>query len=204
MVEMPPLRLVLTMDGARLVDFFPLLRQGFSIEARAGCSLEDLLCRQWGISPDYVRSRITTIFLNSRAIDDVKTALVRNGSTIALSGAMPGLVGATMRRGGHYAAMRGAMTHQESGLAERDDSGWVRVKLFNLLMAELGPGFLQQGILLTSRDLIEFLAAQQKEFHEGCRQARLDGEPVDPHLLTEGGLLPPVGRLVELSVIFKE
>jgi len=204
MAETHPPRLVLTMDSARLGAFFPLLRQGFSVEARVGCPLEDILCRQWGIDPDYVAQRITTIFLNSRAIDDVKSALVRGGAAIALSGAMPGLVGATMRRGGYYAAMRGAMTHQESMQWEGEDFGRIRVKLFNLVVAELGPGFLRRGILLPSNELGEFLAGQPPQFWAGCRQARLDGEPVEPETLAVGKRLPSAPRFVELSVIFKE
>jgi len=204
MAEISEPRLLLNMDGARLGDFFPLLRQGFAVQARVGCSLEDLLCRQWGIAPDYVENRITTIFLNYRAIDDVKTALVREGAAIALSGAMPGLVGATMRRGGYYAAMRGAMTHQEAAQGEGEGGGRVGLKLFNLLMAELGPAFLRRGILLPSNALGDFLAGQPPEFWAGCRQARLDGEPVDPGPLAVGERLPAGTRLVELSVTFKE
>jgi len=204
MAEMPEPRLVLTMDGARLEDFFQLLRQGFSVKAQVGCSLEELLCRQWGIAPDYVANRITTIFLNYRAIDDVKSALVRAGAAIALSGAMPGLVGATMRRGGYYAAMRGAMTHQESAPGEGEETGSVGLKLFNLLVAELGPGFLRRGILLPFKELSDFLAGQPPEFWAGCRQARLDGESVNLRHLAEGEWLPPGTRRVELSVIFQE
>jgi len=204
MAEISEPRLLLSMDGARLEDFFPLLRQGFAVQARVGCSLEDLLCRQWGIAPDYVAQRITTIFLNCRAIDDVKTALVREGAAIALSGAMPGLVGATMRRGGYYAAMRGAMTHQEAAQGEGEGCGRVGLKLFNLLMAELGPAFLLRGILLPSNVLGDFLAGQSPEFWAGCRHVRLDGEPVDPGPMPVGERLPTGTRLVELSVTFKE
>jgi len=204
MAETHPPRLVLTMDSARLVDFFPLLRHGFSVEAGVGCTLEDILCRQWGIDPDYVVQRITTIFLNYRAVDDVKTALVRGGSVIALSGAMPGLVGATMRRGGYYAAMRGAMTHQDSAQGECGEDGRVVVKLFNLVTAELGPGFLRRGILLPSNELEEFLAGQPLQFWAGLRQARLDDAPVELGTPAVGGLLPADARLVELSVTFKE
>ena len=90
------------MDNGRIVEFTALLQQGFGVLARLGCSLEELLCNQWGIDRDYVTSRITTIFMNNRAIDDIATSIVRAGAVIALSGAMPGLVGATMRRGGFY------------------------------------------------------------------------------------------------------
>src|SRR5512145_850368 len=133
-------------DPDRLAAFHPLLQSGVVVRCRVGCTLGDLLDRQWGISPEYVAQRVTTVFLNSRAIDNVTTAMVTAGATIALSGAMPGLVGATMRRGGYYAAMRGAMTHQEPAGEIVPELATVRVKLFNLLLGELGPGFLQRGI----------------------------------------------------------
>src|SRR5512141_169430 len=88
-------------DPDRLAAFYPLLQSGVVVRCRVGCTLGDLLSLQWGIAPEYVARRVTTVFLNSRAIDDVSTALVTAGATIALSGAMPGLVGATMRRGGY-------------------------------------------------------------------------------------------------------
>ena len=59
---------------------------------------------------------------------------------LALSAAMPGLVGATLRRGGTYAAMRAAITRAaERGAAAAREEPLVRVKLFNLLIDELGP-----------------------------------------------------------------
>ncbi len=103
--------------------FFPLLQQGVEVEVETGCSLKQLLIEQFGISADYIASRITTLFLNSRAVDDAATALVHDGAVLALSGAMPGLVGATMRSGGFYAAMRGAMTYQNEAEAARPPAG---------------------------------------------------------------------------------
>ena len=57
---------------------------------------------------------------------------------LALSGAMPGLVGATMRRGGYYARMREGITHEETGKADGGgEQGFVVVKLFNRPLADL-------------------------------------------------------------------
>src|SRR5690349_16233437 len=99
-------------------EFFPLLQQGVRVTARTGCTLAMLLGEEFGLDEAYVARRITTIFLDNSPIDDVHRAIVKDGSTIALSGAMPGLVGATMRCGGYYAAMRGAITRLDGGEAE--------------------------------------------------------------------------------------
>jgi hypothetical protein len=184
--------------------FFPLLQQGFTIRARVGFSIRELLCDQFGIRPDYLSGRITTIFLNSRAIDDPASSRVAAGATLALSAAMPGLVGATMRCGGYYSAMRSDITHHDFAGDGAQGNGEIRVKLFNLLMAELGPGFLARGIRLPALDLAEFLAAQTQGFWEGCRSILLEGRTADPGLLKDSLRNVPADEPVALRVLFEE
>jgi hypothetical protein len=139
--------------------FYPLLQVGVKVEVEVGCSVRKLLMEQFGIAADFITKRITTLFLNSKAIDDSSTALVNDGAVLALSGAMPGLVGATMRSGGYYAAMRSSISFQSEGVpaAKR---GTIKVKLFNLLLDELGPRILMRGIKLSGAQLKEFLNTQ--------------------------------------------
>jgi hypothetical protein len=91
---------------------------------------------------------------------------------------MPGLVGATLRRGGAYSSFRSAITYHETVMACAPGEGWVNVKIFNLLMAELGPDLLRTGVLLRSSDLLGFLMERAEEFQQGC-SATLDGKPID-------------------------
>jgi len=70
------------------------------ISATVGCSIKNLLCNQFDITPEYLSDRISTIFLNGKPVDDVESAIIKDNSILALSGAMPGLVGATFRKGG--------------------------------------------------------------------------------------------------------
>jgi hypothetical protein len=184
--------------------FFPLLQQGFSVRVQVGCGIQELLCNQFGIDPDYLKQRITTIFLNSKPVDDPETSRVADGATLALSAAMPGLVGATMRRGGYYAAMRGGITHRESPADAEEKYGEIRIKLFNLLMAELGPGFLQQGIIVSPAALANFLAAQAPDFWEGWSEILLNGKPVAPGFLKGGAWIAQGEGSVELFVFFEE
>ncbi|HEY6838322.1 MAG TPA: hypothetical protein VI389_06245 [Geobacteraceae bacterium] len=202
MDELPHTSLVLTMKADRLGEFFLLLQQGVTLTAYVGCSLEKLLVEQWSLPRDYVATRITTIFLNGRAIDDVATAVVRDGAAVALSGAMPGLVGATMRRGGFYAAMRGAMTHHETEEGGSDRRGSVRLKLFNLLLPELGPGFLERGVTLGAPQAAAFLRERDESFWAGCEAVILDAAPLSPERLREGDAFPPEGT-VRLAVIVR-
>jgi hypothetical protein len=190
------------MASGQLGEFFPLLQQGFAVTAHVGCTLDKLLGRQWNLTDDYVARRVTTIFLDGRAIDDVNTAVIREGSVIALSGAMPGLVGATMRRGGYYAAMRDTITYRETAVtAVPARIATVRVKLFNLLLPELGPNFLRRGIIVNSSELTDFLGSKDGSFWQGCSSALLNGSPARPALLQSGEPFSP-GEAVRLTINF--
>lgn len=193
--------LILTMKPDRLGEFFLLLQQGVAVETHVGCTLDRLLSQQWVIPPEYAAQRITTIFLNGRPIDNLATVLIREDAVIALSGAMPGLVGATMRRGGFYAAMREGITHRDTAIDVIDRVATVRVKLFNLLLPELGPGFLQRGVIISATELSGFMKCRTDSFWQGCCSALLDNHPVSPLTLQREDLFP-AGSTVRLSVNF--
>lgn len=162
--------------------FYPLLQTGVEVEVRVGCTIKQLLTEQFGIAADYLANRITTVFLNHKAVDNVETAVVRDKAVLALSGAMPGLVGATMRTGGYYAAMRGAMTYEDEDQGSKSENGRIRLKLFNLLLEELGPRVLLRGIQLSGPCLKEFLGNQPGLRLRDCR---LDGRSITADALQE-------------------
>jgi hypothetical protein len=197
-----PLHLSLTLEPEWIGEFHPFLQQGFQVAVRVGCSVRELLCDQLGIDREYVFGRITTVFQDNKAIDDLDAAIVRDGSHITLSATLPGLVGATMRRGGFYAAMRDTITHRETGEKALRGGGVIRMKLFNLLLAELGPAFLKRGIGLTAAELADFLAQRPATFWQGCREILLNGVPLEPERLKDEEALPG-GGTVWLSVIFE-
>lgn len=140
---------LLELPRAQLHRFSSLLQRGVRVRATAGRSVAAFLTDDLGLAADYVGTRIATVFLNDQVVDDIEEARLRDGSRLALSAAMPGLVGATLRRGGHYAAMRAAITRVAGAapaLAEQPVT--IQVALFNLLLAEIGPALLARGVLL--------------------------------------------------------
>ena len=165
--------------------FFNLLQQGFMVEAQSGCNVKTLLCEQFGISPEYLDKRIQTIFLDGRSVDNVNSTIIRNGSTLTLSAAMPGVVGAVLRKGGYYASMRRQISHIEKTRPQDLKGGMIVLKLFNLLLKELGPTFLNRGIWLEGNILEDFFRRQPNDFWAGCKAATWDGKNIDPNLLTE-------------------
>ena len=141
----------------QLAAFFPILQKGVTVPASVGCTLRSLLCDQFAIPAGYVTDRITTIFLDNHPVDDLDRTVVHDGSRVPLSAAMPGLVGATMRRGGFYAALRQGISHVADSAVSADENGTVRVKLFNLLLAEVGPLVLARGVILEQGELAALL-----------------------------------------------
>ncbi len=156
--------------------FFQILQKGFVIKAQVGCNVMDLFCEQFGLRPEYFEERVQTIFLDGNPVDDVHSAIVKAGSHIALSGAMPGLVGAVLRKGGFYASMRREISHREKGKPESRRDGMVFVKIFNILLKELGPAFLGKGIWVKGNEMEAFFEKQLEDFWTGFCLARIDGK----------------------------
>lgn len=165
----------ITVEEDRVSAFFPLLALGFTVKTKVGVSVQELLCRQLGLSTDYLDNRLQTIFLDGKAVDNVRTAVVRQGSTLALSAAMPGLAGATLRRGGAYASMRHKITHKKNAENEIVKDGSIVLKLFNLVARDIGPMFLIQGIWVSGKNLQGFFRKAPGHFWAGCRAAEIDG-----------------------------
>ena len=175
------LTFVLEEDGISF--FFPLMQQGFMVKTRVGCSIRQMLCEAFHVTPEYVSGRIKTLFLNGKPVDDVDTAMIRDGSTLALSAAMPGLVGATFRCGGPLIAFRSGITHREEGTLSSSEEGLVCLKLFNLLVAEMGPAFLKHGIWFSGRDFEAFLNGLPGDFWSALVSVRKNGESIAPDSL---------------------
>lgn len=181
-------RLVFVLDKPLVSDFFLLLQQGVVIRCSIGCNVATFLREVLKAGEETIK-QIQSIILDGKPVDDLDSALIKDGSIIALSAAMPGLVGATLRRGGGYSSFRSAITYHETGKTCGRADGCVRIKLFNLLMAELGPGLLQRGVFLRSADFLDFTAGLSQDFWQGCRRTTLDNKPVDVRELRDGAWL---------------
>ncbi|MFO7812136.1 MAG: hypothetical protein R6V21_04135 [Pelovirga sp.] len=168
------LQLQLNLDSELISAFYPLLQKGVRLPVATGCSIIKLLNDQLGIAEAYVLDRITTLFLDGKPVDDLTSSVVDNGSVLALSAALPGLVGSTMRRGGHLAAMREAISYHPPQ-AVTTGSGTVIIKLFNIPMKEIGPLLLEQGVVLTGSELMTLLADGGAMFQKGCDFVTLNG-----------------------------
>ncbi len=95
-----PHRLTLTIAAGSLSRFLPLLGQGIRVTGDRGGSVEQFIRRECGISADYLNERIQTVFLNGKAIDDLHSAEVADGATLALSAATGSSSSTWWRRNG--------------------------------------------------------------------------------------------------------
>ncbi|MGE0083208.1 MAG: hypothetical protein AB7S75_02175 [Desulfococcaceae bacterium] len=160
--------------------FFPLFQQGVMLKIRTGCCIRSLLCGQLGMNPEYVTGRIQTVFLNGKPVDDPDQAMIGNGDTLALSAAMPGLVGATFRTRGKLAVFRSSITHQIHEKEMPDKEGMITVKFFNLLVREMGPEFLEKGIWLRREAAEDFFRENAQKFGHCLTNIRKNGKETGP------------------------
>jgi len=157
-----PLHGTIASETARWDDFSTLLQRGVFCSLVARCSVQDFLTGQLGINPAYVRDRIATVFLDGSVVDDLATATLQPGSTLTLSAAMPGLVGATLRKGGFYSAMRSEISWKADDTVRQRLDGppdTIRLKLFNTVLREIGPTLLVRGVLVDRREAIGAVGA---------------------------------------------
>jgi hypothetical protein len=159
-------RLRITVPADRLACFFPLLQKGFALGVLAGCPIRAFLRNGLNLTEEYIEARIQTVFLDGKPVDDIDGALIRDGSTLALAPAMPGLMGAMLRRGGYYAPMRSGITHHSDAAPQGIGQGRIVMKLFGMALRELGPKLLERGIEVDAGDLAQII----RELPGGCRE----------------------------------
>jgi len=176
--------IVIESDGDLISFFLPMLNKGFDVCITVGVGIKDFLCNQIGLTPDYLENRIQTLFVDGKAVDDFDDTRIRSGSVLALSGAMPGLAGATLRRGGFYGRMRGEISHSGNAAVEACNDGQVTVKLFNLILKEAGPLFLRYGIMIQGEDFYQRLCSAPDRLKTGCGSVEVDGKSIEPAMLS--------------------
>jgi hypothetical protein len=196
-VQPPAMQLSIVVRDDQVALFFKLLSQGMAVPVQTGSNIRELLCGQLGIREDYLDERIQTIFLNSKAVDDIDATIVEDGSTLALSGPMPGLAGATFRRGGFFSGMRSNISYDKSVSNVQKSSGKIYLKLFNVVVKELGPSFLQRGVWLKGKQLQDFISENSDQLTNGCISAKLDEQDVE---LTELSQANFTSMMVQLQV----
>jgi len=161
--------------AGRLLYFFI---EGVYLPVNTGGTLKEMICDQLGVAEEYFEERVQTIFLNFKAVDKPEKALVKDGAVIALSAAMPGLVGATMRKGGTYAALRSSISFSETDDDIEKHRGWITLKLLNMVARELGPLFFAKGVYVMDEKVVSLFKSRVAEFKNELWEVILNGKAV--------------------------
>ncbi len=170
-----PSQVIVTVSQPVAAHFASLFGKGVDVDIPPGCSIREALCEHIGVKNDYLDNRIQTLFLNGKAVDDVDTAMIGSGASLALSAAMPGLLGATMRKGGRYAAMRKEISYDAACVETTQRGGTFTLKLFNMVLKELGALFLAHGIRISGSDFFKLFSTAPKDFWDKCLSITLNG-----------------------------
>ncbi|NMC74640.1 MAG: hypothetical protein GYA56_09845 [Geobacteraceae bacterium] len=176
--------IVMETSAGQVPRLCTLIQKDCFVRIEAGCTMRNVLCEQFGISPDYVKGEIKVFFLDNSPVDDLDEAIVKDGATMALSAAMPGLVGASMRQGG-LSWMRAGITYHEEGQGAGKTPGVIQVKLFNKVMADLGESFLRRGVYVKTGVLASFFDRFADDFWQGFGKITKNGDSVTDSSLSD-------------------
>ncbi len=149
----------LEFEGGDVVGvLFPWFQSGVWLLLPAETTVGRLLTQEWGLDRENLDEKLGTLFVNGIPLDDMESASLCDGDVLALSGPMPGLAGAILRRNSPLAVLRHGCQTATFGASQKVSGPiLVRVKLFNRLIEDLGPILLRKGILLEKEDALQCL-----------------------------------------------
>ena len=151
-----------------------LLQREILIPCPGTVQLESLLLNLPGCDRDYISTRVETIFVNGNAVDSLAEPLAP-GMTVALSAAMPGLAGAIFRKGGLHKSLR---SRPSSTRTVNPDEGYVSIRLFNQVAADLAEPLLTRGVLMRGPALARFVRNRAGQLLKDGGAITLDSQPV--------------------------
>lgn len=169
---------ILKCPDSAAVYFMPELQNGFSLVSAEGVSVISFLTDYCGISGEYISEKIKTIIIDGGPVDDIFNTKIHHGGVCALSGAMPGILGAMMRMGSPYALMRESITVKPDGGESSGGEILVVLKLFNVILADLGSYFLQKGILLRKERAVSLFEKHGDDIFSSCTEVLFNGNSV--------------------------
>ncbi len=182
--DIPAINLSMVVNDKMVPIFFQLLGHGFSMNVQTGCSVKELLCQQFRIPEDYLDERIKTIFLDAKVVDDASSAIVNDGSTFlfqvpcrASSELFCEVEAFMLPCAARFPMIKTKPLHERAGK--------ITLKLLNLVVKELGPAFLEQGIWFNGEKLQEFIKYHLGELKSGGAASELNGELIDINNLLE-------------------
>ncbi len=159
--------------------FMPDLQSGFFIPSKEGVTIYKFLTEYCGFSDEYISGKIKTIMVDGGPVDEIFNTKLHDKGVCALSGAMPGIVGAMMRMGSPYAAMRESITVKPESSTEAGKDILIDLKLFNVILSDMGVEFLKRGILMDRKRLFNLFKKYGDDMFSCCREVVLNNLKID-------------------------
>lgn len=165
--------------GDGLGALFPWFQSGVWIRLPAEMTIRGLLSDGWGLTEEFIEKAVGTVFLNGIPVDNLESERVCNGDMLALSGPMPGLAGAILRKNSPLAGLRQCRRSPiPKDSPETSEMVRVQIKLFNRLINDLGPKLLRHGILLEREQARQCLRAWQTSGRAKPTKVTVEGKNV--------------------------
>ncbi|MDA3810494.1 MAG: hypothetical protein PF518_09230 [Spirochaetaceae bacterium] len=128
------------------------LQQGVWVEYTPGETVTSFILRILSVRKEVMDREVQTLILNNGCVDDPENKTLDSGDTLVLSGAMPGLVGAMLRSNSPIKAMRQTLSNTSQKNNTHKDGNFIKVKLFNSVLADHKQDLLQTGFYLEDLD----------------------------------------------------
>jgi len=183
--------------------FMQELQKGIYIPSNEGKTIYSFITEDCGISDGYISEKIKTMLIDGGPVDDIFNTTIKDGGVCALSGAMPGIVGAMMRIGSPYAAMRESITVKPDNSSGSKKEIKFGLKLFNTILSDKGRDFFKHGILIEKKRISELFERYGDEVYSNCREVIINGSPCEKKQITENGM-KSLGEIVNLKVEFED
>lgn len=136
-------------DNAGGYDIPILMQKGVYVRRPGDCSVAEFIGNLLDLTPEAMKRDIKTIMMDNKVVDDPVTESMHGASTLVLSGAMPGLVGAMLRSDSPYKAMRATITSAGVGSV---DSPMITIRLFNTVMRKHSQRMVRHGFWIDGDD----------------------------------------------------
>jgi len=176
----------LTWDAERLSEFLVLLSRGVMLKTRLDSGLKSVLCRELGTTREFLSRKVSAAFLNGKTVDDLDSAKLEPGSTVALSGCLtePFLLHAFSQRWfPQEMSEEAGQAHENS--AQSVHEAFFTLKILNVLIGDFGPHLLESGVWIDAKSLEEFFASRSPKFWTGLKTASVDETKIDSASLAQ-------------------
>lgn len=164
--------------------FMQELQKGIHVHSYEGETIYSFLTEHCFLSDEYIARKVKTIFIDGGPVDDIFNTRIKDGGVCALSGAMPGIVGAMMRMGSPYASMRANITVTPDKSVESEKEIDLHLKLFNTILSDKGIDFLKRGILIEKKRVYDLFFSHGEELYHNCREILLNDITVKEKFLS--------------------